>query len=243
MTLPTNINDREMAKFHDVSDGVTAVKVTGSDGSALASETTLAAIQSSLPSTLGQKTMAQSLSTVIASNQSDVPVKVWGNTAAISPRKTFSASANFSPASPGSDVFTVYGPSSGAIYITKLTVSGTQTTGANADILLFRRSTQNSGGVFSTITSVPHVAGDTTTAVVKAYTTNPSPVGTFVGTVHQEKVFTPAPGNPGGILVWTANDYCKPIILNSPNYGFCVNFNGITRTGNVYCITVEFFQI
>lgn len=235
MTLPTHIDDREMQKFHDVSAGVTAVKTVGSDGTDLAKS-------SLLPTALGQTTMAASLAAVVASNQSDVPVKLWGNTAAISPRKTFSAAANFAPDASPTDIFEIYGSASKTIYVTKVVVSGTQNTAGTADMLLLLRSTANSGGTSSTLTNTPHVAGDTATAVVKSYTLNPT-TGTLIGNIHYEKLYMPTTTGPCLPLIWQANNFCKPVALTSAAMGLCVNFAGVSRTGNSVCVAVEWFEI
>jgi len=236
MTLPNHIDDREMQKFHDVSAGVTAVKTVGSDGADLAKS-------SLLPSVLGQATMANSLAAVVASNQSDVPVKLWGNTATISPRKTFSASSGaFTVDSSPTDIFEIYGSASKTIYVTKVVVSGNQTSASSSDVLILLRSTANSGGTSSTLTNVPHVSGDTATAVVKSYTLNPT-TGTLIGNIHYEKMFIPAATGPCTPLVWQANNFCKPVALTSETMGLCVNFGAVTRSGNSVCVSVEWFEI
>jgi hypothetical protein len=242
MTLPTHIEDLEKQKFVDVSPGVTAVKTASASGAAPATEATLAAASAKLPATLGQKAMAASMAIAVASNQSDVPANIFGNLATEPPRKTFSASAVFAAADTPTDVFELYGPSSGAIYITKISFSGNKTTGTNETVIFLRRSTANTSGTPVSVTCVPHKTGDTTTASCNYYTANPT-TGTLVGNIYCERHFMSATSTFSPPVIWEAGMFNKPLVLSSASEGICINLDGVTRTGNSVVCTIEFFSI
>lgn len=242
MTLPTQIDDLEKQKFYDVADGSTAVKSVNSSGGELATETTLAAASAKLPATLGQKAMAASMSVAVASNQSDVPVNFYGATAVEPPRKTFSAAATFTAADSPTDIFTIYGPSSGTVYITKIVFHGTQSSNGLANVYILRRSTAASGGTPVTVTPVPHKTGDATTATVTYYTANPT-VGTLVGNIYAERNFMGVTTTYSYPLKWEADFFSKPIALASASEGVAINLDASTRSGNVVTCYVEFIQI
>jgi hypothetical protein len=250
MTMPSNINDREMQKFYDVSEGSTAVKIVGPDGTQIATETTLATasttlttISGKLPATLGQKTMANSLAAVLASDHSDIKVNIFGATAAVSPRKTFSVAAVFQAAVGGAtDIFTILGSASGIVYVTKATFTATQTTASTGDLTLVLRSTANSGGSSSVIAPVPHLSTDSNIATTRAYTANPS-TGYFVGYIYGEKYHVPTTTGYAYPWVWEADEYCKPIALINQNYSLSINLIGRAMAGNSVCCAFEYFHI
>lgn len=246
MTLPTSISDREMQKFAEPSADIVAERVVNHSGNALASESTAFNIWSQrLPSGLGQKVMTGSLGTTIASNQSDVPLNIFGATAAYSPRKSFSVTAQVQIGSAATDVFVLVGPSSGTTYVTKCVVTGTQgVASGHATLSLLKRSTANSGGSFGTLPYVPHQVGDTTTTLSNHYSTKPTNLGTLVGTIHHQRILVPlVTGSPCEKFLWEVNDFNKPIMLNSTSTLLCVNFNGVTMNTGIFNVTWQYFHI
>jgi hypothetical protein len=251
MTLPTQLSDREYQKFSDVFDGSTPnVKVVGptalaTQATTSAVSTTLTTISGKLPTTLGQKTMAASLPAVLASDHSDIKLNMFGTTAAVPVRKTFNTTQQVGTLSGATDVMTIIGPSSGTVYITKIVITGHQQyAAAGPTISLIRRSSLDSGGSSANATLIPAYPGDTTTCVIKVYSSNPTGLGTAVGTAFTEKMLLPTTTTLGTRWVWEATKTNKPLSLTSSSTCIAANFNGFTASGSSnlqFC--VSFFQI
>lgn len=242
MTLPTHIDDLEEQKFHDAS-GVPVVRVCGTTGQVLASQSTLAAASAKLPAALGQTTMANSLSVAVASDQSDMPLNVFGASGYVSPRKTFFIAQTVSNVfSSATDVFCIVGPSSGVAYVTHIMVTGTLNSAATVRISLVKRSTDNTGAS-SACTIVPAASADSTTVTAKYYTTAPSPLGTEVGVMDVFESYWPAPtGTRSNKYVWQVGPFNKPITLSAATDLLCVNMNGLNVTANI-AFNAQFFHI
>jgi hypothetical protein len=96
----------------------------------------------------------------------------------------------FAYAASGTDIFTITGSATKTIRILRISVTGTQTTGAMRDVLLIKRSAANTGGTSATPTIAPYDSNSSAaTAVVRNYTANPSALGASVGTIRAEKFF------------------------------------------------------
>lgn len=234
MALPANINDREMEKFAEPSTGVTAVRVTF--------DTTL---NNKFP-TLGQKIMAGSTPVTIASDQSEIKANIF-NTAATAPKRaTYSTSAvAFATATGATDIFVLRGSTQNVrCYITRVYVSGTQTTGGAVNVTLIKRSADDSGGTSVSTTIVSHDSTDTSSsAAARYYTANPGGLGGAVGTVYAKKLFIPAATALGDELVWTATDFDKPIVLQNSTQVLAVNFSNTTVTGSSITVCMQWYEV
>lgn len=149
-----------------------------------------------------------------------------------SPRTTFSAcTGTFTTASSATDVATLTGSSSKTIALLRVEIiQASVSVAASHNVYLVKRSTANSGGTSSTITSVPLNSG-TASATVKSYTANPT-TGTTVGKVSQFQFFFSANGAPGNsfpnAVLFDADKYGGPLILSGTGDVAAVNFNGVT---------------
>jgi hypothetical protein len=160
-------------------------------------------------------------------------------------KATYSASAvAFAYAASGTDIFTITGSATKVIRITRIAVTGTQTTGAMRDVLLIKRSAANTGGTSATPTMVPHDSTSAAaTAVVRNYTANPSGLGATVGTLRAEKFFlAAATAVSGSLIVDFGPRYSQSIILRGTGEVLAVNMNGVTSTGNSMTITMEWTE-
>lgn len=160
-------------------------------------------------------------------------------------KNTYSASAGpyGAPNSP-TDTFTITGSASKLVRITRISFSGTQSTGAIRDVLIIKRSTANTGGNSTTPNMVPH---DSTfpaaTATVRNYTTNPSGLGTVVGTIRAQKVFI-------GATTTLSREFCvdwgprnsQAPVLRGTNEVLAINLNGVSSTGNSLSINIEWTE-
>lgn len=160
-------------------------------------------------------------------------------------KNTYSASAGpFAAAGSPTDVFTITGSASKVVRITRISFSGTQTTGAMRDVLIIKRSTANTGGTSATPNKVPHDSTfSAATATVRNYTANPSGLGTTVGTIRAQKVFI-------GAATALSREFCvdwgprnsQAPVLRGTGEVLAVNLNGVTSTGNSLSINIEWTE-
>lgn len=158
--------------------------------------------------------------------------------------RTYSASANIAAAASATDIAILPGSATTTVFVTKVIISGIQTTGGLADVLLIKRSTANTGGTSAAMTPIPHDANDAAAvAAPLSYTANPTP-GTAVGTFRRG--YTPvgaatAVVNP--LIVFDFGDKGRPITLRGIAQGLAVNLNGVTLTGGTFDVVFEWFEI
>ena len=147
------------------------------------------------------------------------------------------------------DVFTISGSATKTIKITRLGFTGLQTTSALRDIVLLKRSTANTGGTSTAPVAVSYDSNNAAaTAVVTAYTANPTALGTLVGNMRSYKY--PLDANPTGTsavpstpVEWMFGDKGgQAITLRGATQLFCVNLNSVTSTGDSLDIFVEWTE-
>lgn len=141
------------------------------------------------------------------------------------------------------DLFTITGSASKTIRVTKLKISGVQTTGGLIDVVVLKRSTANTAGTSTNPTAVPHDSGfAAATATINAYTANPT-TGNLVGNVRVDKLFVSASTALGGVLEYNfGNSAGSSIVLRGTTQVLAVNLNGATVTGGAFDITVEWVE-
>jgi len=157
-------------------------------------------------------------------------------------KRTYSASMVIAPAANPTDVFQILGAANRIVEITKIRLSGLQTTAGLALFNLIKRSAANTTGTSSVPTSVPHDATDAAAAAgLKNYSVNPGGLGAAVGTV---RAFLAAIGAATSLqapteIVFGEN---KPITLNSATEGLCLNMGGVTLTGGTLYLDIEWTE-
>jgi hypothetical protein len=144
------------------------------------------------------------------------------------------------------DIFCINGSASKTIYISHVNLTGSATSATKVNVKILKRSTADSGGTSTTLTNVPSdsqiPAG---TAVVKAYTANPT-VGTLVGEYYSEHAIFPAEASPNNTatpihLTFGCNG-AKLMTLRGTNESLCININGETVTGGVAHVGVRWIE-
>src|SRR5574338_836871 len=159
-------------------------------------------------------------------------------------KNTYSASAIFAAAASPTDVFTITGSASTTVRITRISFTGTQTTGAMRDVLIIKRSAANTGGTSATPNRDPH---DSTfpaaTATVRNYTANPSGLGAAVGTIRSQNVLLSASTAVTGefIMDWGPRNSQAPVLRGTSEV-LAINLNGVTSTGNSLSISIEWTE-
>ena len=159
-------------------------------------------------------------------------------------KATYSATITNLPSTAlASDIFTLTGSATKTIRITRVALSGIQTTGAQVSIIFLRRSTANTGG---TSTSLAAISMDTNnpaaTATGLVYTANAT-VGTLVGNIRTRKVSVSASSGASDALILdfgTRNS--QAVVLRGINQVFAVNLNNVTVAGSSFNISIEWTE-
>lgn len=159
---------------------------------------------------------------------------------------THSATAvGFVTAALATDIFTIIGSGTKTIRIKKVRVSGTTTSGSpiKVTIRLLKRSTANTGGTSSIVSAVPHDSTSAAgTSVARSYTANPTTLGTLVGAVRAQSTSVQAAGMPD-MVKWNFHDGGQPIVLRGAAENLAVNFGGVSITGPVISVYVEWEEV
>lgn len=158
-------------------------------------------------------------------------------------KRTYSTTFSVVPATAATDIFQLRGSASTTVEITKIVISGTQTTGGMANFIIAKRSTVNSGGTSSASVMVPHISSDAAaTAVGAIYTANPT-TGTLVGNIEILSIpLSAITGITNNIVERRFGQNSKPIILSGVAQALVLNLNGITLAGGSINIAVEFTE-
>lgn len=141
------------------------------------------------------------------------------------------------------DIFTLTGSATKIVRISRIALSGVQTTGSQINVIYLRRSTANTGG---TLVSLAAIRMDTTspaaTATGLAYTTNPT-VGTLVGNIRTRKVsVAAASGNSDEMIIDFGTRNGQALVLRGINEVFAINLNSVTVAGSAFNISIEWTE-
>lgn len=212
----------------------------------------LTSIIALLPSVIGQRTKADSLSTVIASDQmvsttpliSDpaFPVRIipW------QPATYAASGLGFVPPAAATDIAILSGSGSKTIRVTRVRVSGSTTSGSAIKVSfnLVKRSTAASGGTSTTPLVAPYDSTNAAgTAVLRVYTANPT-VGTSAGVVRATSTSVAQAGVSGGDIVWALDSLVnQPVILRGTAEALAINLNGATVSGPIFSASFEWEEV
>ena len=134
------------------------------------------------------------------------------------------------PAANPTDVIVIQGSASKTLRIRELMFSGGATAASNVEVLIYRRTTANTGGTFTAQTLVNRDKSDlAATAVVNLYTANPASLGTSIGVADGGRLnlAPPSNGSIDRLLLqygWL-ND--KAPILRGVSDFLCIGFGGV----------------
>ncbi len=155
----------------------------------------------------------------------------------------------FTPAATQTDIIALAGAPGKTVRVTRVEIVGAATALAQAELLLIKRSTANSGGTPSAVTAV--VAHDSANpapqAVLSSYAASPT-LGTTVGTLRQTKYqlvsTTVVAASAPVVLVWDfgqRNEQCP--VLRGVAQMLCLNQNtGVVASGTVYDVAVTWTE-
>lgn len=154
------------------------------------------------------------------------------------PKASFAAAiSGLTVANAGTDFFTITGAAGRKIIINRISFSGIATSAAAVPITLIKRSAANTGGTSTTPTAVPVDSANATSpqGIVRAYTANPSALGTAVGTVSAVRVILSTASASVGSTPIEFNlerMFHRPVVLNDATEVLSLNFGAQTVAGN-----------
>lgn len=159
--------------------------------------------------------------------------------------RTYSTTAlGFAPAIACTDFFTITGNAVDVVTVKKIVVTGAQTTSAQIQILLVKRSTANTGGTGFPLTGVPHDSNDAAaSSAAVIYTANPT-TGTLVGVMRAQRIFINAPAvGSSEVVTWDFGaNTSKGVVLRGLAQVLAVNLNGATITGGTFDVYIEWTE-
>ena len=226
--FPTNIN---------ISDGYgLKLSATGGDLNVALNDGTGNAISST------SGALNVNLTNTPTVNQGTPP---WKVTPTDGVKATYSAAiVGLATVATPTDVFTITGSATKTIRVTRIAITGTQTTATQRDILIIKRSTANTGGTSSTLTAVPHDStGASATATVRAYTANPTALGTAVGNIRTRKVFIgTTTGNSDEFIIDFGIRPSQALVVRGVAEVLSINLNSVTSAGGNLDISIEWTE-
>lgn len=152
-------------------------------------------------------------------------------------KATYSASiTGLAPAASATDFFTISGSATTTIRVTEASCSGVSTAAATATVVGLLRSTANTSGTSTSPTVVPlDSANPAGTAVVKAYTANPT-TGTLIGNIRVGSLSTNTAATSAfsnSPVVWRFGSNAgaeQEVVLRGVAQSFALNGNGASFT-------------
>lgn len=216
---------------------------------------------------VGQKTSANSLSIVVASDQvvpvggvfeptptlltagqrAEAQVDRLGRLRVTANRGVPTYSASFFGAvdtTATTDFFTIYGAAGKVVTITRIRMSATQTTAGNHTVAVVKRQAVDTGGTATSVSAVSHDPGDAAaSATVLAYTASPTALG--AGTpVKANRMYigtnTSLFAAPMDIQFGEGSGH--GLVLRNANQGVALNLGGANFAGNSVAIDVEWTE-
>jgi len=173
----------------------------------------------------------------------------------VSDAETATYSANVTglvAAASATDIFVITGSASRTVRIKKIRITGTRTTATFTSILLIRRNADNTGGTSTVRSNLPHDTNNpASTAIVRAYTANPTTLGATTGTGILKSSHLPmpvaAPGNAQSTINETLNwefvsGEAQPIVLRGVAQILSINLNATTVAGSSFNISIEWTE-
>ena len=149
------------------------------------------------------------------------------------------------PAALATDVFTITGSATKTVRVTRILVSGVQTTASQVNVTVIKRSTANTAG---TSTAQTRVSYDSTnaaaTATVLAYTANPT-LGTTVGQIRTRRLFVPGAATASdaqGLEIMAGDSGQQMLTARGIAEVIAINLNAATLTGGSLNITIEWTE-
>lgn len=152
--------------------------------------------------------------------------------------------ASLAVAAAATDIFTITGSATKTIRIVSITTTATQTAGGTIILRADKRSTANSGGTSTTVTSAPHDSNDAAaTATVLAYTANPT-VGTLAAVIRAQYMYVNAAASgASSVITWTFGSLpAKEVVLRGTSQVLAIHLAGQTVVGGNFTFYIEWTE-
>lgn len=149
---------------------------------------------------------------------------------------TYAAGFSWIVDNSATDVLTISGSATKTIRIYRIIFFLTSNNSKESTLNGVRRSSLNTGGTFTLLTNVPHhTVNPAATAVVKAYTQNPSALGSTVGNLIVSDIFVSGSANTASVPYNLMLDslILEPITLVGLNELFAINLNSESFSNNL----------
>ena len=151
-------------------------------------------------------------------------------------RQTYTASVNGLVAASGAtDILTIIGSASKTVRVTRIIFTMSTTTAVDVPVQLIKRSSADTGGTSTAPAATPHDSNNAAaTAVLAAYTANPSALGTLVGTAIRSSIYSSQSTftSPAEVLDFPLgqnND--QPVVLRGVAQQLAINLGGTALAG------------
>lgn len=145
-------------------------------------------------------------------------------------KATYTAAGTVVPVTGATDLVTIIGSASKLVRLLRVIFSGTiLTTAINGSVSMIKRSAADTGGTSTAPTIVPLDSSNTpATAVLAAYTANPTALGTAVGTIWQAKyLYQPAATNSPVMLTMDFQGMAQAATLRGVAQQLALNLNAV----------------
>lgn len=158
-------------------------------------------------------------------------------------KRTYSASFTATPAAAATDIATITGSASTTVSVTKIIISGSQTTGGMVPVAFVKRTAVNTGGTSAAVTPAKHVTADAApTAVVNNFSANPTGLGAGVQLRKQNVPFAALTAVTNNITTFDFGASGEPIVLAGVAEALAINLAAATITGGSVNIDIEFTE-
>lgn len=159
------------------------------------------------------------------------------------------SAASFLSAALSTDIFTITGSATKTVRITRLMITGVQSTPSSVSFFFIKRSAADTGGTSATLTAVPSDSSSSAaTATVRQYTVNPTALGAAVGTIMSFKKVVQIAAVAGNVSsdvpteFYFGNNPAQAIVLRGTSEVLAINLGGVTVTGGSWLCTVEWTE-
>lgn len=143
------------------------------------------------------------------------------------------------------DFFTITGSATKTVRVTEIFVVFTGG-GVIITAQLLKRSTANTGGTSSSPSMVPHDSNSgAATAAIRAYTVNPTVLGTLVGLMRAERTNSPlltSTTNPEDISYSFGTRPSQTVVLRGTGEVLAFNLNGVTLSSGTATAFIEWTE-
>lgn len=141
------------------------------------------------------------------------------------------------------DLFTISGSATKTVKVLSLHISGNATTAVTVPLSIIKRSAANTGGTSTAPTVTPHDSNNAAgTAVVLAYTANPTALGATVGMLDTFKLDLPASATATNVNLDEDFNDGQPYVLRGTAQILAINLNTSAITAGNLTVAIHWTE-